>query len=249
MAMVMYDREEVFRAYMERATEKQRFVERFRDEFPGEARPMRIVDFGSHDGTLTLRLLEAAQDRIPRSSEIICVDPSHPALKRFESKPLPDRFVFHFYPETIENFLLRSWDRFDYAIVSHSLYWSKDLKGVLKKIAAVSRRSVVVLREAKGNFQIQSTFRQFLGNPEEQLYTAADVEAALGEFGLRFKMETVESLIAIPERSDPAFETLASFFLQTTGPVPAAALNGIEALVKPWKGQFPHHVRFFWIEG
>ena len=243
----MYDYGSVFAAYLARATEKNLFVDRLGGALAQEARPLEILDVGAHDGAVTLRYLEAAGKAI-WGSRITALDPSADALGRFRNRGMAGNFAFDFRLGNAETFVPPAGTAYDWVIASHSLYWSRDLPEILNHLRKMGRKMVVVLRDSKGIFQIQSTFHKFLGNPEERLYTADDIANALAGLKIVFRRERVISHIDIPPFEDPAMKVLAAFFLQTAPEKLAdSTVAEIRKLMTLDGDRFEHRVSFFWV--
>lgn len=76
----------------------------------------------------------------------------------------------------------------------------------------------MALRGSQGIYEIQSQFQSFLGNPDEQLYIAQDIESALLAQHIPFQKETHMTSIQIPPAESNEFKWLISFFLQQDKP-------------------------------
>jgi ubiquinone/menaquinone biosynthesis C-methylase UbiE len=245
----IYDQQSIFKSYLERTNEKDIFVAKFAERFSlPRSSPANLLDLGCHDGTLTMRLLDAVSESLPEHSVVTCAEPSERALRVFENRPLPAKYRFLFFNETAESYFRRSTNMFDWIIASHCLYWSRSLEGVLTELCKKAEQSVVVLRGRRGIHQIQSKFKEWVGSPDEQLYTADRVESALDHLGVSFVREDIASTTIIPERDDPTLTLLFAFFLQRAAEsFDSEMIDEVYQFTKQMGDNLTHDVSFFWI--
>jgi SAM-dependent methyltransferase len=251
MKKSMYDSDVFFTTYLEQTAEKRVFVEHLRKRLEHD-KPGSILDLGCHDGAVTLEYLKAvdqsSDDQASEGVGVTCVDPSASAIEAFRERNLPANADFTFCVSTAEDFLDSNDKHFDWTVASHSLYWSRELTGVIGDIVAASDKAAIVLRRETGLFQVQTHFKNIVGSRDEQFYNANDVEKSLHEIGAKFQREDIESEVAIPERGASAFASLVAFFLQTDAEVLTEnQLDDIHAFLAEKGNPFPHHVSFFWI--
>ncbi len=246
----IYDHKQAFQKYLEKATEKKIFVGRFSEMFCFDSDlPASFLDIGCHDGTLTIRLLDSIVGNLPKKSKVHCVDPSHEAIEVFRRRKLSDHFQFIFHELTAEDYLFKFSESADWIIASHCFYWSPDLEGVLNEVYKRSDHSVVVLRGKHGIYQIQSKYKNLVGNPLEQLYTADDIENALVKLNVSFEREDIVSTISVPKPDNPMLTVMIGFFLQRD---PESITPEIESEVYSFISnlgtEMRHDVSFFWID-
>ncbi|MCX5783170.1 MAG: class I SAM-dependent methyltransferase, partial [Elusimicrobia bacterium] len=129
----IYSKGEFFRAYFNRASEKDIFLRSVGERFnlPKNS-PLKILDIGCHDGALTLKIIDKLSSKIPAGSEFYCIDPSEKAIDDFKNKPLPQNYGFKFFAQTAEQFFAENKTRFDWICASHCFYWSQDLNLAVK---------------------------------------------------------------------------------------------------------------------
>ena len=244
----MYDRVEFFNAYFRNASEKQLFLDSFtrraKDKINSE---LSILDLGSHDGSLVLRVLESVNASKNVGINLTAVDPSSAALENFSKKNIPKNVSLNCYPATAEEYLSKCNRQFDWVIASHCLYWTENLGEVLRRITSCSNSGVIVLRGHKGIHEIQSKFRQLLGNEKERLYQADDIESELYLIKVPFEREDITSHIEIPDLDSREFRWMASFFLQSDET--ALVENNYKDIFRfvTQRGtKFQHDISFFW---
>lgn len=246
MTKSMYDSDVSFTIYLEQTAEKKVFVEHLHKRFDQD-KPRHILDLGCHDGAITLEYLKAI-DQTSKGVGITCVDPSASAIEKFKAKDLPAHIDFTFHVSTAEDFLQPNEEHFDWIVVSHSLYWSPDLTKTVRDIVTASDKAIIVLRDKTGLFQVQSHFKDLVGNKGEKFYTANDVEVALHEIGAKFQREDIASEVAIPERGMSAFASLVAFILQADAQAfTEEHLDDVHSFLLEKGNPFPHHVSFFWV--
>lgn len=245
----MYDKKKFFETYIESASEKNEFINRLTMRFRSAGRNYRkVLDLGCHNGFLVLKFINRNHDRLSKGAKIYCVDPSVAAISEFKSKKLPSDLEFFFFTNTMEEFLETSEISYDWIICSHCLYWSKDLLKIVSKIVKRGQHIVIVLRGEKGIYEIQSHFKNLLGNDRENLYVSNHIEMALRKLSVKFDREDIISTINVPQFEDPEFKALAAFFLQTdTKCLNNSDYKRIYEFINQRGNPFPHYVSFFWI--
>ncbi len=244
-----YDRQEFFETYFAKASEKPLFIESFSKHFETQADSLSILDLGCHDGTLMLRLLDKIKTHLPAEVRVVGVDPSEPSVRKFETKQLPDGVSLECHTLTGEDFLSRDERQFTWIIASHCLYWTEDLERTLRSISERSDNAVVVFRGSRGIFEIQSQFKDLLGNPNEKLYTADDISRSFDVLGIQYSKEIHQTSIEIPKPDSQEFRWIVSFFLQTSEErINSEEWTRIETFLEPYGGEFRHDVTFFWLK-
>jgi hypothetical protein len=250
MTNKMYDRKEFFSAYFSRASEKSTLVDSFKFHFGKPIKDsIRILDLGCHDGTLILRMLDAVKDKLPGSVHLTGVDPSEAALNEFKAKKLMTGVTAEFFNETTEKFLVRGSKKFDWVVASHCLYWSDNLRLVLRQTLDLGDSIVIVMRRPRGIYQIQKYFKRLLGNPNEKFYTSQDVDETLTEMKIKFTREDHRTKIDLPDPTSEEFKWLISFFLQTTDDrLKPHQFQEVTKFMKTLGSPMQHDVSFFWIQ-
>lgn len=184
------------------------FLEHFDKRFSNPAgKEVSFLDLGCHDGHLMLQIMDRIKDRLPKEIYIAGVDPSSSAIEEFSRKKISRNIHLNLHTQTAEDFFKNrdSLLKFDWTIASHCLYWSKHLESVLYKIVSLSDQAVIVLRNQFGIFQIQSQFRKLLGSPDEQLYTADNIQAVLDKLHCNYRRENYETKIDLPDENSKEF--------------------------------------------
>jgi len=242
----MYDSDVYFNTYLKQTTEKRIFIERMRERLR-RGRLRSLLDLGCHDGAVTIEYLNDIMSG-GRSVEVVCVDPSAASIESFKKKALGEHISFVFHVQTAEEFLRLNTARFDWIVCSHSLYWSRDLKGTLEKMLSVCDNLVIVLRDRDGLYEVQTEFKHLVGNRDEQFYNADDIEKCLTALGESFEREDIVSEIMLPNVETPAFADLASFILQTSATrLTKTDIAAVHEFMSSRGVPFPHHVSFFWM--
>lgn len=238
--MSIYDTD-VFKAYLAAATEKHIFVERFAERYkrqPGT----HLLDLGCHNGELTLQVLEAC----PGITQVTAVDPSASAILEFAARKRPAHVGFHFIQSTAEEFLDLDRGSYDWAIASHSLYWSSDLVKVLIGLQCITSKIALVMRGSRGIYQVQEQFKEWIGNPNEELYFAYALESIILHCCLNYVRENIVSEITLPATFEER-SVLLKFFLQNEN-LTAQQLQTVDKYVLGLGNPMLHDVSFFWLD-
>jgi hypothetical protein len=244
----MYDSAVSFATYLKKSTEKSQFVKSFEKRFHTieNLKINSIFDVGCHDGDLTLWYLDKIKNKLTDSCVVTCLDPSNEALIRFSQKQLINNIDFNFVTSKVENFIFKS--KYDLIVASHSLYWTDDLNSILKQISDNSKFAVVVLREEVGIYEIQSRFKELIGNKDEKLYTANNIESVLKDLNINFIQERIRAEIELPDKDSKAYQDLVAFFLQTTSTaISKDKKHEIDEYLNTKDGTLKHNVSFFWL--
>lgn len=244
----MYDKKEFFSTYFANASEKPLFLDRFATEFKCHGKTCEILDLGSHDGALIFKLLDQISHMLPDFTKLVAVDPSAEAIAHLKERKIKNGVKIETHVSTAESFFNEVNDLYDWIIASHCLYWTADLESTINSIIQRGKRAVIVFRGKKGIFEIQSKFKDLLGNKNEKLYSAEDIERCLLRIGHKFHKEEHQTQISIPAPDRIEFKWLVSFFLQTSdGNITESSWNSLTAFFRPYQGVFRHDVSFFWI--
>ena len=246
----MYDKIEFFKSYFSRATEKKILVESIGARLNPLEDKAKILDLGCHDGTLIRTIITRYQHCISNKLNIVGVDPSQRALAEFSAHEFSKKYSITTYKGTAEEFFSRHNEYFDWILASQSLYWSSDLRLILRQINQNSSSALIVLRGKKGIFEIQTQFKEYLGNKQEQLYSADDVERALVAEQIPYTKECHQTFIELPQQSAPEFNWLIAFFLQMddANASPDLLSRVTDFIVqKSIANTLQHDVVFFWL--
>jgi Methyltransferase domain len=211
----IYSENDIFQTYFERAPEKTWVVESFSNRLHFSSNKAMILDAGCHDGKLMQRIVRQYYDILPEHTTIIGVDPCEAAIAKFNKIDFGSKVTARGYAMSIEQFLNKNDTRFDWIIASQSLYWTQDLKKIIRQIADASANALIVLRGKTGIFQIQKTFPELIGNKQEQLYNAEHINDALLQLQINFKREDKATYIPLPDIDSAAYTHLLNFFMQT----------------------------------
>lgn len=247
---MMYDRLEFFSSYFARASEKQLLVDALGTRFGNFGHSLSLLDLGSHDGGLLHRICERYQDRFPANTSITAVDPSPAAVSELLKRKFGATIQLNGHVASAESWFARQQIHYDWIIASQCLYWSDNLPDIVSKIYHYSNSALIVLRGKKGIYQIQSRFRQYLGNKQEQLYTAEDIELALRSQQIPYERVNHCTDIELPDSSDPAFNWLIGFILQIDDlDEDAGFLKEVRdyILMLSRNGKLEHEVAHFWL--
>ncbi|MCE3045621.1 class I SAM-dependent methyltransferase [Legionella sp. 16cNR16C] len=247
--MSIYDKREFFKTYFANASEKSLLVDLMRPRFNPSSDEMNILDLGCHDGSLIKKIIDAHTHHLPAKVSITGVEPSFDALSEYPKHPFPISVQVNTFAGTAEDYFLKhpGDGGFDWVIASQCLYWSFDLPFILGKIAEAGESGLIVLRGQRGIYEIQSNFRDYIGNPEEQFYTADDIESALLHLNIPFEKEVKSTFIMLPEPGSIEMQWLIAFILQQ-----AQVNTAIRQEVESWilaksSEKITHDVCFFWL--
>lgn len=252
MAKAMYDKVEFFKSYFARASEKRLILEEFKKRFsnPSEA-VVSVLDLGCHDGTLIGKLFDVVQEELKQGVVLTGVEPSSDAIKSLSKKTFgPIDVELKLHTLTAESYFDSVADRtkYDWVLASQCLYWVQNLEDIVSKIITRGSKSLIVLRGHYGIFQIQSEFKKLLGNKNEKLYTADDIERALKTLNADFERQNFQTSIDIPNSSSLEFLWLVSFFLQTTEDrLSSGDLSRVKQYLNKLGNPIRHDVSFFWV--
>ncbi len=247
----MYDSCELFKTYFANASEKSILIDLMRTRFSPFSHQLNILDLGCHDGNLIKKIIDAYASRMPSKVTITGVDPSINALLEYSKNKFTIPVHTNTFAGTAESYFLRHLgdEHFDWVIASQCLYWSLDLPYVVRNIAECGASGLIVLRGHRGIYEIQSCFKAYIGNKNEQFYTAADVESALLHLNIPFEKEIKTTFIQLPQQGSMEMKWLIAFFLQQNE---KDINNDIWQEVESWilaktSEKMAHDVSFFWL--
>lgn len=247
--MSMYDKSAFFQTYFSNASEKPLLVESLDKRFNPSTELIRILDLGCHDGALMKKIINAYSHRMPENIILTGVEPSLPALELFAYSNFSIPVKMNTFAGTAENYFKFNTDYFDWIFASQCLYWSLDLDQIIRQIAQAGKSALIVLRGKHGIYEIQSRFKQHIGNPMEQFYTAEDIASSLATQKIPFQQEMIKSLIKLPPGDSQEFKWLMSFFLQIDEEhLTQDTFKEVQSwITSRYSGQMPHEVCFFWL--
>lgn len=211
---MMYEKLEIFKSYFQNASEKQTIVDMLAHRFYPSAGCRKILDLGCHEGSLMQNIMQQYHDRLHQEIDLIGVDPAEAAVNIFAQRDYGAKIKPQKFAGSAESYFTNHATFHEWIIASQCLYWSHDLCAILNMIHASSHSSLIVLRGRRGIYEIQSSFQHLLGNQDEQLYVADDIEVALIRSRIPFQRENIHSQIALP-KDDICYQWLINFFLQT----------------------------------
>lgn len=247
----MYDSRELFKTYFANASEKSILIDLMRTRFSPASLKLNILDLGCHDGNLIKKIIEAYASRMPSKVTITGVDPSINALLEYSKNKFTIPVHTNTFTGTAESYFLRHLgdEYFDWVIASQCLYWSLDLPYIVRNIAGCGESGLIVLRDYRGIYEIQSRFKAYIGNRNEQFYTAVDIESALLHWNIPFEKEIKTTFIQLPHQGSVEMKWLIAFFLQQEE---KNINNDILREVESWilaktSDKMAHDVSFFWL--
>lgn len=94
---------------------------------------------------------------------------------------------------------------FDWVLAFQCLYWSEDLPGIVRCIGESATNALIVIRGERGIYEIQSQFKNLVGNPKEQYYSADYLERVLIDLELSFSREDHATFLALPPPENQDF--------------------------------------------
>lgn len=214
----MYDKTEFFKTYFANASEKSILIDLMRSRFSSPAYDLNILDLGCHDGTLIKKIIDSYASTMPAKVSITGVEPSSDALLEYPKNQFAIPVQTNTFAGTAEEYFIQHPcdGDFDWVIASQCLYWSLDLPSIVRKIADAGESGLIVLRGHRGIHEIQFRFKDYIGNPDEQFYTADDIESALLHQNIPFDKEVKTTSIFLPDKGSMEMKWLIAFFLQQT---------------------------------
>lgn len=242
----IYDSKEIFSTYARKAQEKTLFVQAFSKRVIPQ-KSFSLLDLGCNDGELILRCLKGI--KLPKTSKVVGVECSESALSSFKLRKLPKNIDFEFKNSDIETFLKINEEKFDWAVASHSLYWTSDLNAIVNAICKAAQNVAIVMVDKGGFNELEKRFWPLVRKQSGPLYNAEDISDALAFHGYDFTREVIPVGIPISPKNSKAFQKQVGLFLDTpvTG-ISNEALQSVWNYLKPFGSTYPYNVSFFWIK-
>ncbi len=213
----IYEDKQFFGGYLETTSEKDLFASIFADVV-SERKFVNLLDLGCFDGSLTKRILQQLKTKSCLPASVTAVEPATLPLQEFE-KSRPENVEitdWQFVNSTMETFLTQNTERFDWAIVSHSMYWMKSPFETLQKIAASCKSGVMVIRDSGLLHMIEKKYRPLMTTQQKQFYSSAELTLILGQIKVPYKTSSFKASMAVPDVSSPNFKPLVGFLLDLT---------------------------------
>ncbi|MDR3443085.1 MAG: class I SAM-dependent methyltransferase [Legionella sp.] len=249
--MSMYDSSEFFKTYFAKASEKSIIIDLMSTRFSPSSHDLKILDLGCHDGTLIKKIIDAYVRRMPSKVTITGVEPSLDALLKYAKTQFTIPVQTNTFVGTAESYFLKNpeHEHFNWVIASQCLYWSWDLSYIVRKIADAGESGLIVLRGHRGIYEIQSRFKDYIGNPNEQFYTADDIESALLNQNIPFAKEVKTTSILLPSQGSIEMKWLITFFLQQDKKeINSDIFQEVESwILAKTSEKITHDVCFFWL--
>jgi SAM-dependent methyltransferase len=247
----MYDSNEYFKAYFDKASEKALLIDLMQERFNPPKDELSILDLGCHDGALIKKIINTYTSRMPRKVAITGVEPSSQALLKYKKNQFNIPVQTNTFDGTAEHFFIKKQknDNYNWVIASQCLYWTLDLASVIQDIADCGDSALIVLRGKRGIYEIQSRFKDYIGNPNEQFYTAEDIELALIKLNIPFEKQIKTTFIELPRQGSQEMKWLIAFFLQQNhNQLSHGAWQEVESwLLSKGTEKIAHNVCFFWL--
>lgn len=238
-----------FNTYIEKAGEKLELINAFAQKVKKLYEVKSILDLGSHDGTLLNKMLSHPSTNLALE-RVVGVDPAD-VSERFYQQIRSFSQVTQFYQTNAEQFLNQNMPAYDIILASQCLYWSEDLSNLISLIDRNSRAACVVLRGNRGIYEIQSHFKDIVGNKDEKYYTSKNIVTSLEKNNIPYQRQTFLSEIVMPEKRSEHWYFMLSFFLQTdifklSQSVQSRVEDFIDNLMTENR-VINHQVEFFWL--
>lgn len=246
----MYAKTEFFKTYFSRASEKKLIAQAVAKRLNKVAHYAKILDLGCHNGSLLQNIISLQREKLPPDFSIVAVDPCQPAIDEFSTNDFVKNYSTRTFNTTAECYLANNRECFDWIIASQCLYWSDDLAQIVKNIEAQSLASLIVLRGKKGIYEIQSQYKDLLGNKQEKLYTSIDIENALNAQQIIYQKESHSTNIELPPLDSTEFDWLIGFFLQHEDlTMPPATIRDVKNFIidLAHNNKIQHDIDLFWL--
>ncbi|WP_392537289.1 class I SAM-dependent methyltransferase [Legionella sp. 227] len=249
--MSMYDNSEFFKTYFANASEKTILIDLISTRFSHSSSELNILDLGCHDGKLIKKIIDAYASKMPAKVSITGVEPSADALLEYSKNQFSIPVQINTFVGTAESYFLKHPcnQYFNWVIASQCLYWSLDLPYIVKKIADAGESGLIVLRGRLGIYEIQARFKDYIGNQNEQFYTADDIESTLRDLNIPFEKEVKTTSILLPSQGSMEMKWLIAFFLQWDKKnINSDILQEVESWILEKNAEkMTHEVCFFWL--
>jgi SAM-dependent methyltransferase len=175
---------------------------------------LKILDIGCGTGSAAKRLFKIL-DEGKLGYSYTGIDPYEDQLKKFRTE-FPDKRI-SLVRSSFEDFVPDK--EYDLAILVHSLYYVDDLKGALKKICGMAKKSVVVHHGERGINEVHEAFRSEVKKGANIISTWRDVKKALDDAGIAYDLQIVETEVDVSscrESGNHEGLNLIRFFLERT---------------------------------
>ncbi len=213
----IYDEASVYDAWLRYANERDLFKVYLDDNFDKWAtkNPMSIVEIGSGSGATSTRVMDIL-DNNGVDYTYTGVEPYLAQLDMFRKK-VPDTEKLTLVQAGLSDFVAEK--SYDLAFVVHSLYYVSNLRESLKKINSFASQALIIHHGPNGINTVHEAFREHVKEGPHIISTYKDLEQALQEEGIPYKLDTFPSQVdirPIKESGNEDGKKLIEFFLERT---------------------------------
>ena len=211
--------------------------------------PRGILDIGCNDGRFAAQVIRLACEvgAVGQPCRYVGVDPCQEALGRFRYSEFSSWVSIDLVRADCEAYVAKDDVTGNLsggiALVSHSLYWTPDLRAALAGILRRVSTALFVVRGARGVFEVQERFRIAVPTLANNRFTVEDVEESLAQLGAAIERVDIQSSIYVGGSSQAEIGKLAAFCLD--GPlasIPTQVLRDVSSYLTSFGPEFRHDV-------
>lgn len=247
----IYEDKTFFGDYLESTSEKDIFVHRFADRVRGEA-VHSLLDLGCFDGSLTRNMVSSLLQKGHPLQRVVAVEPAEAPLLElkksvFQEGQQPNWECVH---SSMEAYLSRTTDLFDWVIVSHSLYWMGDSNEILKSILNAAKSGAIIIRDTGLLYEVEVKYRPMMTNKKKRFISSKEICDGLKEIGAKFEVESFASSMGVPDQNSDGFKALAGFLLDLTmGEIKEDLLKNLYDDLDVKNGRSSYGIDIIWLGG
>jgi len=215
----IYNDNTFFDSYLKTTTEKLHFINCFLKKSQNKHIDS-ILDLGSFDGSLFLRLIIELLNNNFSIKNLSAVEPSLIPINKMKEAILHSetlsKIQWNIHNEPMEIFLSNHTQLYDWVIASHSLYWMNDLDWILNKILSLSKNGVIVIRDNSLLYALESKYRPLMTQKKKKQYSSQNIIDFFDQNNIPYLVDKFEASMTIPEINSIEFKNLVGFLLDLT---------------------------------